>query len=129
MRTILILLALATTLRAAERPPEPARFQPFVIGISPFLDNAVKDEVYRTIVRLLVQDLPLNSSVTIYDAYHLQSITQVQLPNAHVFESPKTRANQFAPAIHALKQFLAMDHPRPNGVGLKFDGAIRLPQF
>jgi hypothetical protein len=129
MRALLLILALASTSKAVESIRELTHPQPFVIGISPFLDNSVKDEVYRSIVRLLVQDLPLNSSVAIYDAFRLRSITQVQLPNAHVFESPKTRANQFASAIRELKQFLAESHPRPNGVGLKFDGAIRLPQF
>ncbi len=129
MRAFLLILALASTLQAAERARESTPPQPFVIGISPFLDNAVKDEIYRGVVRLLVQELPLNSSVAIDDAFHLRSITQVQLPNAHVFESPKTRANQFASAIRELKRFLAEEHPRPNGVGLKFDGAIRLPQF
>jgi hypothetical protein len=110
MRASLLILVVAANLQAAEPPPEPVHPQPFVVGISPFLDNAVKDEVYRSVVRLLVQELPLNSSVAVYDAFHLRSITQVQLPNARVFESPKTRANQFASAIRELKQFLAQDH-------------------
>lgn len=100
-----------------------------MIGISPFLDNSVKDQVYRSVVRLLVQELPLNSTVAVYDAFRLRSITQVKVPTARVFESPKTRANQFASAIGEIKGFLAEEHPKPNGVGLKFDGAIRLPQF
>lgn len=101
----------------------------FVIGISPFLDKSVKDEVYRGIVRLVVEDLPLNSALAVYDAFELKTVTQLSLPNVRAFSSPKTRANQLAPAIQALKVFLAREHPRPSHPRLSFDGAIRLPQF
>ncbi|HEY5910232.1 MAG TPA: hypothetical protein VJA21_06465 [Verrucomicrobiae bacterium] len=101
----------------------------YVIGLSPFLDNSVKDEVYRRLVRLVVQDLPLDSTLSIYDAFDLKSVTRLTMPNARAFNSPKTRANQFAPAIGELKRFLAKDHPKPRHPGLSFDGAIRLPQF
>src|SRR5262245_36986754 len=103
--------------------------QPFVVGISPFLDKAVKDDVYRSIVRLLVEQLPLNSSLTVYDAFELKTITRVALPAARVFHSPKARANQFAGAIQDLKKFLAREHAAPTNAHLKFEEAIRLPQF
>ena len=103
--------------------------QAFVIGISPYLEKSVKDDVYRGIVRLLVEDLPLNSTLAIYDAFDLKTITQVALPNARAFSSPKTRANQFAPAIRELKLFLAQEHLRPTNSHLSFNGSIRLPQF
>ncbi len=101
----------------------------YVIGLSPFLDQSVKDEVYRKLVRLLVQELPLNSTLAVYDAFNLKSITQVTVPNARAFQSPKTRANQFAPAIGELKRFLAQAHEKPTQARLNFDAAIRLPQF
>src|SRR6266487_1456873 len=101
----------------------------FIIGISPFLDKSVKDEVYRAIVRLVVEDLPLNSALSIYDAFELKTIAQFSLPDARAFNSPKTRANQFAPAIRGLKLFLAEERHRPTIVHSSFEGAIRLPQF
>jgi hypothetical protein len=121
----------AITGAAASSQPQagPVTAHQFVIGISPFLDKSVKDDVFRSIIRLMVQDLPLNSSLAIYDAFELKSITRVNLPNVRAFDSPKTRANQFAWAIGDLKKFLAEDHPRPTNSKLKFDGALRLPQF
>ena len=101
----------------------------FIIGISPFLDKSVKDEVYRGIVRLVVEDLPLNSALAIYDAFELKTITQLSLPDARAFNSPKTRANQFAPAIRDLKLFLAQDQQKPTNSHSSFEAAIRLPQF
>ncbi len=101
----------------------------FIIGISPFLDRSVKDEVYRSVIRLVVEDLPLNSAFGIYDAFELKTIAQASLPDARVFNSPKTRANQFAPAIRDLKMFLAAEHPRPTNSSSSFAAAIRLPQF
>lgn len=132
MKTILLFFfALAGLFAANSAEAQKASSPPqsFVIGISPFLDKTVKDDVYRSIVRLLVEDLPLNSSLAVYDAFELKTITQVTLPDARVFHSPKTRANQFAGAIRELKQFLAQDHVAPTNAHLKFEQSIRLPQF
>jgi hypothetical protein len=129
MRAFCLTLCLALGVSAAEVSTPPASSQLFVVGISPYLDKSVKDDVYRGLVRLLVEDLPLNSAVSIYDAFDLKSITQVTLPNSRAFNSSKTRANQFAPAIRDLKNFLAKDHPRPAGAQLNFESALRVPQF
>jgi len=101
----------------------------FIIGISPFLEKSVKDDIYRSIVRLVVEDLPLNSTLTIYDAFELKTITQVTVPTGRAFSSPKTRANQFAPAIRDLKLFLAQERSAPTNSHFNFQGSIRLPQF
>jgi hypothetical protein len=119
------------TLPARAENPE-ARGKPgaeYVVGLSPFLDKATKDEVFRTLVRLLAEDLPLNSTLAVYDAFNLKSITRVTLPNARAFNSPKTRANQFGPSIGDLKRFLAKEHEKPRNSRLGFEEAIRLPQF
>lgn len=109
------------------KPTPPVRA--YIVGVSPFLDKSVKDDVYRSMIRLIVQDLPLNSTLCIYDAYNLKTITQLSLPNAHAFEAAKTRANQFAPAIGELKQFLAHEQVLPTSGQIHFENAIRLPQF
>ena len=129
MRAFLLLLLLVAASAHADQAAPRAERQDFVIGLSPFFDKSVKDEVYRGLVRLLVQDLPLNSTVAIYDSFHLTTIARLSIPDAQVFESPKTRANQFAQAIGQLKQFLARDFPRPSDPRLKFDQVMRVPQF
>jgi hypothetical protein len=134
-RTLLLTLLMhlfvpAAWLAAADTPRQSlAAPHTYIVGISPFLDKSVKDDVYRSMIRLVVQDLPLNSTLAIYDAYHLKTITQLSLPNSHVFEAAKTRANQFAPAIGELKQFLAREQVPPSNGQLHFENAIRLPQF
>jgi len=129
MRVFFLALCLVLAASAVEVPNPPSGSQFFVVGVSPYLDKSVKDEVYRGLVRLLVEDLPLNSTVSIYDAFDLKRITQVTLPSSRAFNSSKTRANQFAPAIRELKAFLAADHPRPAAAHLNFDSALRVPQF
>src|SRR5262249_30291094 len=114
---------------AAPNQKESSPPRTFIIGLSPYLDKSVKDDLYRGIVRLLVQDLPLNSTLTIYDAFGLKTIMQVAVPDARVFDSPKTRANQSAPAIHDLRLFLAQEHANPTIAHLNFDSVLRLPQF
>ena len=100
-----------------------------VVGISPFLDPAAKDAVYLGLVRLIVETLPLGANLEVYDAYNLKSITRVAIPAAKVFNSPKTRANQFAQAIGEIKQFLARDNATAGVTNSGVEGAIRLPQF
>jgi hypothetical protein len=129
---LLIVLAFISTTpieAALSQSQAPAAEHQFVIGISPFLDKTVKDDVFRGIVRLMVQDLPLDSTLSIYDAFELKSIARLSLPDLQAFNSPKTRANQFAAALGDLKKFLAEEHPRPANSKLKFDNALRLPQF
>lgn len=124
----LFLVLLACSL-AAEEVPQPSQpSQSFVIGLSPFLDKGVKDEVYRSVVRLVVEGLPLNSKLSVFDAFNLKTVTQISIPNLHVFDSPKTRANQLAPAIREVKAFLAEDHPKPKS-SLQLSGSILTPQF
>src|SRR5262249_14400042 len=95
-------LLMVCSLAATEAPKLSEHPKTFVIGLSPFLDSSVKDEVYRNVVRLVVEGLPLDSKLLLFDAFNLKSVTQVSLPNLRVFDSPKTRANQFAPAIREL---------------------------
>lgn len=129
MRSVLSFLiawsSIASTALGQATPPA----QPFVVGLSPYLDKSVKDEVYQGLVRLLVETLPLNSTLDVYDAFEFKSITHLSLPNARVFQSPKTRANQFAGAIGEVKRFLASDRPRPAYSNLNFTASIRVPQF
>lgn len=129
----LFILLLAFHCLAATNPTEVSKqltsAHTYIVGMSPFLEKSVKDEVYHGMIRLIVQDLPLNSTLSIYDAYNLKTVTQVTLPNARVFEAAKTRANQFAPAIGELKQFLAREHAAPTNGQLHFENAIHLPQF
>src|SRR5262245_41967305 len=101
-----LFIFLACSVAVGETPKPVQHPRTFVIGLSPYLDASVKDEVYRNIVRLVVEGLPLDSKLVIFDAFNLKSVTQLNLPNARAFDSPKTRANQFAPAIRELKAFL-----------------------
>jgi hypothetical protein len=109
--------------------PREAAAGAFIIGISPFLDLPVKDPVYRGLVHLIVEELPLGATLEVYDAYHLKSVTRLAVPDAKVFNSPKTRANQFRLPIGEIKQFLARDLSKPAGPKAGFEGAILLPQF
>src|SRR5690349_15913660 len=134
LRLLILALALGALpingVAAQDHAPNsgPTTATDFVIGLSPYLDKSVKDDVYRSLVRLLVQDLPLNSTLRVYDACDLKSVTQVTLPNLRVFNSPKTRANQFASAIGELRLFLAKEPPMPSHPHLDFKDAVRLPQ-
>lgn len=101
----------------------------YVIGLSPFLDKGVKDEVFRRIVGFALEDMPLDSSLSLYDAYHLQTITRIEVPALRAFRSGKTRANQFKDQINRLKKFLAAEHPRPDTAKLDLAQAVRFPQF
>jgi hypothetical protein len=100
-----------------------------VIGLTPYFETSAKDDVYRRIVGMILEDLPQKSSLTIYDAYNLTNITRLEIPDLRAFQSGKTRANQFKDQIGRLRLFLATEHTRPTAQKLNFDRALRLPQF
>lgn len=129
-RTIPILVALLGPAARAEAPA-PAFTAPttIVVGISPFLGRDVKDEVYRRLVGLLVQDLPVGSSLAMFDAYHLRTIAQVDIPTARPFQNERTRVNQFQGAIRQLRLFLAGASDGSNGESAPVAAALRIPQF
>ena len=126
---LVICLCLCGNTRAADNPPASDRPVRYVIGLSPFLDRGVKDDVYRRIVGFLLEDVPLNSSVWVYDAYHIRTITQATVPNVRAFQSAKTRANQFKKQIRKLKDFLAADLAPTATNTLMLAQAVRFPQF
>ena len=130
--TLLLITALLCASVQASTPaptPVPTTTTRYVIGLTPFLENSVKDDVYRRIVGMILEDLPQKSSLAIYDAYNLTNITRLEIPDLRAFQSGKTRANQFKEQIFKLKQFLAGAHERPVSAKLNFDRALRFPQF
>lgn len=110
-------------------PAPETRHVRYVVGVSPFLADENKDEVFRHLVRLLLEDMPLDSSLWLYDAYHVRTIAQAAVPGSRAFRSDKTRANQFQQPLRQMRQFLAAKHPRPAVDGLDFNQAIAVPQF
>jgi hypothetical protein len=100
-----------------------------VVGLSPFLQKNEKDEVFRKLAGFVLESAPLNSSFWLYDAYHIRTIAQIDIPDVRAFRSSKTRANQFKEQIGVLRSFLAAENEVPQVDGLNFDRAIRLPQF
>lgn len=112
-----------------KQPPADTRHVQYVVGISPYLDDESGEEVFRHIARFLLEDMPLNSSLWIYDAYNLRTVAQVNVPNKRAFESSRTRANQFSNPIQSLKGFLGEQNDQPDVAELNFDDAVRFPQF
>lgn len=130
MKTLLFLGAFLLSAYSPAAPADSAKpAQRCIIGISPFLQAAEKDAVFRRIAGFLLEDAPLGSSLWLYDAYHLRTIAQMDIPDVRAFRSSKTRANQFKKHIGGLRDFLARDHPKPEAQHLDFERAIRLPQF
>ncbi len=127
-----LVAALALTFVAgckAEAPAGNVQHTRYIVGVSPFLNEQDANAAFRHLAHLLLEDMPLNSSLWLYDAYHVRTIAQIDIPNQRAFESSRTRANQFSDPIQKLKSFLAQRHEPPVVEQLDFARAIRLPQF
>lgn len=132
LRWVLCLVAgslLGVARAAAPGAGAPDPHVQYVFGLSPFLEDAAKDQVYRGVVRFVLEDMPLNTSLRLYDAYHVRTITEIVVPDVQAFRSAKTRANQLKDGIQELRRFLATTHERPRAQAIAFDQAVRLPQF
>ncbi len=111
----------------AQPPSAPA--VDWVVGLSPHLDRSVKDDVYRRVVGLLIQDIPGGGSLSIYDACHLTTITHVVIPTSHAFQNERTRVNQFQEPIRQLREFLARESATNGAEPFPSPESIRMPQF
>ena len=109
MWVAIVAMALEFRWAAAVPTPSAADVPParFVIGLSPFLEKGVKDDVFRKVAGFVLEGMPVGSSLGIYDAYRLQTVATVTIPEAKVFRSGRTRANQFKDDLNRLKRFLA----------------------
>lgn len=127
----LLLLFLGMGLRAADSVPSPSDLPParYVIGLSPDLDRGVKDDVFRKIAGFVLEGMPVGSSLGIFDAYELRTVTTLTIPNAKAFHSGRTRINQFREELSLLKRFLAAEPSETNRWERPPAGSIRLPQF
>lgn len=123
-----LMLATVTGCRP-ETPVTNTRHVRYVVGLSPFYNQQESNEAFRQLMHLVLEDMPLNSSLWIYDAYHVRTITQLEIPNIHAFESGRTRANQFSSQVQKLKSFLAATNEQPTIAKLDFHDAVRFPQF
>jgi len=107
-------------------PPQATHW---IVGVSPYLERDAKDAVFRSIGRLVLEGLPVGSSLAVYDAFHLKTVATISIPEAKAFRSSRTRANQFAGELNRLRQFLAASpEPAPAGAEM-LTNAVRLPQF
>ena len=132
MWVAIVAMALEFRLAAAVPTPSAADVPParFVIGLSPFLEKGVKDDVFRKVAGFVLEGMPVGSSLGIYDAYRLQTVATVTIPEAKVFRSGRTRANQFKDELNRLKRFLADGTAETDSNGLPPGAAVvRLPQF
>ncbi len=127
----LMLMALGMCLRASDPVPSPSDPRParYVIGLSPYLDRGVKDEVFRKIAGFVLEGMPVGSSLGIYDAYELRTVATLTIPNAKAFRSGRTRINQFREELNHLKRFLAVEPSETNRWERPPAGSVRLPQF
>jgi hypothetical protein len=124
-----LMLAIPSLVRAVALPTSVSPAVDLVVGLSPYLERSVKDDVYRRVVGLLVQDLPGGSSLSIYDACRLTTVTHVVIPTSRAFQNERTRVNQFQEPIRQLRDFLARE-AGTNGVETSpVPGTIRMPQF
>ncbi len=129
MRAALLLALFCFTSFGAENPVPATKPARYIVGISPFLQDKEKDEVFRRVAGFLLEDAPLGSSLWLYDAFNIRTISQINIPEVRAFRSSKTRANQFKEQIGKLRAFLAEQHPKPEAKSLNFERAVRLPQF
>lgn len=100
-----------------------------VIGISPFLDRADKDAVYRQVVGFALEGVPPGGVLRLIDAYRIRTIAVMEVPGTRASSGAKARAVRFQAELRALKAFLAEEPAKPTVAGAVGTGAVRLPQF
>jgi hypothetical protein len=130
LKIVLAATALATFLGCKPAPPAAdIGDRQFIVGLSPFLSSDAKEEAFRAIVRFVLDDQPNGSTLSVYDAFRMRTVTRFDIPKTRAFQSARTRTVQLGERIVELKRFLAAEHDQPVVDELDFADAVRLPQF
>ena len=116
---------------ACKQDSEPVSEKPLkiIVGISPFLPESDREEVFRQLMSLVLDKMPLNASLMVYDAFHIQTISTFDIPERKAFRSTRTRLNQFKRSIQSLQVFLQSPSSESENQGVHQQGAIRFPQW
>lgn len=126
---LIVTLVLALRVSGATSETQASVPTRYVVGLSPFLDNGVKNEVFRQIAGFVLEGMPIGSSLALYDAYRIRTIATISIPEVAAFRSGKTRATQFKGELNKLKRFLAEEQSESDSRGLPLVQAVRFPQF
>lgn len=117
---------------ACNRSPDlpDSRHQQVIVGLSPYMTDSAKEEVYQRLIKLVLETMPLNSSIAVYDAFANQSITKFEIPNSSAFRKTRTRINQFEHSLNELRSFLleGSESSTPSHASSK-SFHIRFPQW
>ena len=125
-----VLLSLILLTASCDKAPviSDSNHQQVIVGLSPYMTDSAKEEVYQRLVQFVLETMPVNSSVAVYDAFANQSIAKFEIPNKSAFRKIRTRINQFKQPLHDLKTFLLSETELPSdGSRRAFD--IRYPQW
>jgi len=77
----------------------------YVVGLSPFMDKAEKDKVWKSISELLVNKTVPGVRILIYDAYNIQKLADIPLPKDDKYKRRRSRAKFIAKKIGRVKEF------------------------
>ncbi len=95
-----------------------------IIGVSPFMPASDRPEVERAIARLILEKATVGSRITVYDAYHLKQITDVEIPASRAYDQLKIRSKHVGRNLLQIKRFFD-GQPASSAR----DGRIKFPQF
>lgn len=129
LKTVLLFGVMLLFISCAKTPDlSDSKHQQVIVGLSPYMTDSAKEEVYQRLVKCVLESMPINSSVVIYDAYENKSVAKFQIPNKSAFRKTRTRINQFERPLHDLKTFLLTGSESSQDVSNNsFD--IRFPQW
>jgi hypothetical protein len=126
MRTLLFVALLSSIVGFSSIAPAEVSTRTYIIGVSPKLPKADRDEVLKQIILFLLQGTSSGDNVHIYDALNLQPITLVAIPNGTQYDgNPRARLQKIKAEIATLQKFFTHG-PAPT---TPEEGDIRAPQF
>jgi len=97
-----------------------------IIGVSPYIPDGKSQAVFKQVVTHALEELEAGETATIYDAYHLQSVATITIPNEAAYQHVRTRAHMNSDAIKRFRDFAAQNSATGNQ---DLSSVVRLPEF
>ncbi len=122
------LFALVLAIVACSSAADEQASSEIVVGVSPFFAPADRDAVKKTVYHLLLETVPVGTRITLFDAFNLKRITDLNIPDRPEYRPARVRAHLAKSSLAAINRFFAERLALAGGEEGP-SGGIRLPQF
>jgi len=89
----------------------------YIVGVTPFYGEETKEQIEDFLLKLLLERIPVGSDIALYNAYSLEHVADVEIPDHEYYAKLKGRIKRLKPAMLDIRRFLKNSKADPDKTG------------